>query len=162
MSFDRVFSFEKSLLEPTDFWRRVPSKWLPYWSFYNIPIATTAESSSSQPSPLSFIEAVARPEDFVSFKLDVDHADTEVHLAQELASLVRRSPIDALVDEFFFEIHFRCEVMTQCGWRLDIPHEVAGLVMDRYYQMGYKPLNESDTCSNSCCLLCLSVVSGCR
>lgn len=128
MSFDRVISFEKSLLKPSDFWSGVPMKWQPFWSFFNIPVTTTPQSSASSPSPLRFIEQLASPEDFISFKLDIDFPDIEIQLAQEIAA--NANNITSLIDEFFFEIHFHCEIMMQCGWRKDAP-AVGGLPLDR-------------------------------
>ena len=42
--------------------------------------------------------------DFVSFKLDIDHPDTEMPVALGMLS---DPTLAALVDEFFFELHFR-------------------------------------------------------
>ena len=52
------------------------------------------------------LKAFANANDFVAFKLDVDHVETESELAHQL--LVDDS-ITSLVDEFFIEIHFQCE-----------------------------------------------------
>jgi hypothetical protein len=53
----------------------------------------------------------ANPADFVSFKLDIDHPDTEMPIALSLLS----DPVFAeLVDEFFFELHFR-SVNVHCS-----------------------------------------------
>ena len=54
-------------------------------------------------TPLSVI-CPASPLDFVSFKLDVDHPETELPIALGLLNDPRLSSI---VDEFFFEFHFR-------------------------------------------------------
>ena len=43
-------------------------------------------------------------DDFVSFKLDIDHPDTEIPIA---LSLLQDPNLAAMVDEFFFELHFR-------------------------------------------------------
>jgi hypothetical protein len=77
-------------------------------------VGNTLGHSSSAPSPLMLIKQLATADDFVSFKLDVDHVETEIALAYELAI---DDEIALLVDEFFIEIHFRCEIMTKCGWK---------------------------------------------
>ena len=41
-----------------------------------------------------------------------------------------------LVDEFFFELHFRCDVMMTCGWGNKMPLELAGLPLDRHHALG--------------------------
>jgi hypothetical protein len=51
--------------------------------------------------------------DFVSFKLDIDHSDTEMPIA---LNMLKDKSLSSLVDEFFFELHFQCDVMTSCGW----------------------------------------------
>ena len=170
ISFDAVYAWEKTLLEPVDYWSRVPPLWKPYWHFQNIPISgdpvhpdspvrllktiglsrtlyilflliydchdlrglhfmstfaslllSIYESSfafdcsllvptrrisiylSLTLTPLSVI-CPASPLDFVSFKLDVDHPETELPIALGLLNDPRLSSI---VDEFFFEFHFR-------------------------------------------------------
>ena len=74
--------------------------------------------------------------DFVAFKLDIDHPETEMPIALSLldggsGSRSGSSPTGSLVDEFFFELHFRCEVMTSCGWGKKVPASSHGLTLDR-------------------------------
>lgn len=123
---DEIFGFEYSLLEPGPFWDMVPDKYFPRYHFYNIPIAF----GKTKQNPLQLIRRIAKPEDFVSFKLDVDTADVEIPIALKLLN----SPsLLELVDEFFFELHFRCDYMNRCGWdyRGKPPEKLAGLVLDR-------------------------------
>jgi hypothetical protein len=90
-----------TLLEPTDYWNRVPPHWKPYWHFYNVPIA----SDISHPdSPIRFIKQIASPHDFVAFKLDIDSPEMEMPIA---LSLLSNDTYASLIDEFFFELHFR-------------------------------------------------------
>jgi hypothetical protein len=35
------------------------------------------------------------------------------------------------IDEFFFELHFRCDLMMSCGWGHDIPKYFMGIKLDR-------------------------------
>lgn len=128
MSFDRILAWEKNLLEPINFWTKVPLKWHPYVSFYNIPIGTSFNHSAKSPSPLSIIKQLASPDDFVAFKLDIDFVETELSLANELR--VDESIIQ-LVDEFFIEIHYRCEIMTKCGWKYTSDTDRKEIVLDR-------------------------------
>jgi len=125
VSFDEVFGWEMTILEPRDYWRRVPALWKPHWHFFNTPISS---GISDADSPLRFIQQLASPADFVSFKLDIDHPAMEMPIA---LSLLTNPAITALVDEFFFELHFQCEVMTSCGWGKKVPRESHGLLLDR-------------------------------
>jgi len=125
VSFDQVYGWEYTLLEPKNFWSRVPEKWKPFWHFYNVPIA---ESQIKPDSAVTFIKNLALPDDFVSFKLDIDTPQVEVPIALD----IRNDPgISSLIDEFFFELHFRCEFLMVCGWGSAMPEEYMGLKLDR-------------------------------
>ena len=125
VSFNDVFGWEMTVLNPSEYWAKVPPKWLPYWHFFNTPISGNEADAQS---PVRIIKSLATPEDFVAFKLDVDHPDTENPIAMQLA---QDSALSQLVDEFFFELHFRCEVMTSCGWGKQVPDVLAGLKLER-------------------------------
>jgi hypothetical protein len=101
VGFDQVFAWEMTLLEPTDYWRRVPPQWKPYWHFYNVPIQSDLEHADS---PLRYLQQMATVDDFVAFKLDIDHSDMEMPIA---LSLLKDNSVSDLIDEFFFELHFR-------------------------------------------------------
>jgi hypothetical protein len=131
IAFDQVYAWEKTLLEPTDYWSRVPPKWKPFWHFYNVPISSDPLHPDS---PLRFIEAIATPHDFVSFKLDIDHPDTEMPIA---LALLNNPKYTNLIDEFFFELHFQCEVMTSCGWGKQVPATSHGLKLDRSHILDF-------------------------
>ena len=62
-------------------------------------------------------------------KLDIDSPSTEIPLFEQLLS--DNDDISRLVDEFFFELHFRCEVMMPCGWGDKIPEKHNSLYLDR-------------------------------
>ena len=64
----------------------------------------------------------------MSFKLDVDTPSVEIPIALEI---LNDPEIHPLIDEFFFELHFRCEVLMDCGWGRKIPEEWDGLKLDR-------------------------------
>ena len=133
IGFDQVFGFELTLLEPQDYWSKVPPKWLPYWHFYNTPISQDAAHAYS---PVRMIKSIASQNDFVGFKLDIDTPSVEMPIAM---SLLMDDTFASLVDEFFFELHFRCEVMTKCGWGKNPYKEdiQAGLVLDRPHVLKY-------------------------
>jgi hypothetical protein len=62
VSFDQVYGWEMTLLEPTDYWRRVPPRWKPYWHFHNIPVQSDLSHADS---PLRYVRQLASPQDFV-------------------------------------------------------------------------------------------------
>lgn len=101
-----------TLLEPGEYWSGVPSKWRPYMQFHNIPVDAGLDAPNS---PLNYIRLIATPNDFVSFKLDVDKPNIEIPIAMEILHDQSDPPLSALVDEFFFELHFRY-FRVYCGW----------------------------------------------
>ncbi len=131
IAFDQEYGFEYTLLEPTDFWSRVPTSVKPFYHFFNAPVTAGLED---QLSPLRFIQAIATAEDFVSFKLDIDTPSIEIPIAMEI---LRNPEIGRLVDEFFFELHFHCELMMLCGWGDKMPGVDHGLTLDRLHAMKF-------------------------
>ncbi len=124
--FDQDYGFEYTLLEPQDFWRAVPPSIRPLYHFFNAPVSAGSEDKDL--SPLKMLWEIATPEDFVSFKLDIDTPEVEIPIAMEL---LRNPEMAKLIDEFFFELHFRCEVLMYCGWGDAMPQEYHGLKLDR-------------------------------
>jgi hypothetical protein len=113
------------LLEPQNFWAHVPIRYIGIYHFFNAPISS---DTSSHHSPTRLIQQLTTPEDFVAFKLDVDTPEIEIPIVQEI---LRNTSVQRLVDEFFFELHFRCEIMMTCGWEDKMPIVSHGLVLDR-------------------------------
>ena len=60
VSFDGVYAWEKTLLEPSDYWARVPPKWIPYWHFYNDAIQADEKAHNS---PVRMLKAIVEPRD---------------------------------------------------------------------------------------------------
>lgn len=118
------------MLEPLDFWSYVPAVWNSRYHFYNAPIS---KDIAAPMSPLRTIKQIARKSDFVAFKLDVDTPETEIPIALE----IRDNPeYSAYIDEFFFELHFNCEIVGENAWGygkglVNGPPDVKGLKMNR-------------------------------
>jgi hypothetical protein len=127
IDFDAVYGWELTPLQPTSYWEKVPPHWRPYWHFYNTPVKGHKGSSES---PLTFLKEIASPRDFIGLKLDIDSPHTEIPLFEQL--LEDNSESAALVDEFFFELHYRCEVMMPCGWGTKIPKKIGSISLDRF------------------------------
>jgi hypothetical protein len=130
--FDHNYGFEYTLLEPQDIWKAVPPHIRPLYHFFNAPVSPGTEDKDL--SPLKMLWEIATPEDFVSFKLDIDTPEVEIPIAMEL---LRNPEMARLVDEFFFELHFRCEVLMYCGWGDKMPQEYNGLKLDRESAMDF-------------------------
>jgi len=129
IDFDQLFGWEYSLLEPQNFWNLVPKQILPFLHFFNAPVTADPEAAHNV---LRIIKQVATPDDFVSFKLDIDAPDVEIPIALALA---QDAALASLVDEFFFELHFRCEFLMYCGWGTGIAETSHGLRLNTYNAM---------------------------
>ena len=102
IEFDNLFGWEVTLLKPTDFWTRVPQKYRDKYSYVNIPISADVNHPSH---PLAVMRNLKiTPDDFVAFKLDIDTSSVELPIA---ILLLQNDEFTSLVDEFFFEFHFR-------------------------------------------------------
>ena len=91
----------------------------------NIPASLERNVSGSV---LRAIKQVARQQDFVSFKLDIDTPSIEMSI---FLDILQRDEYAKYIDEFFFELHFRCEAMMLCAWGENIPEEIDGFKMER-------------------------------
>ena len=58
ISFNQVFGWEMTLLDPREYWRKVPAKWKPYWHFFNSPISA---DPAHPDSPVRIIKQIANP-----------------------------------------------------------------------------------------------------
>ena len=125
ITFDQIYGWEKTLLEPDNFWEQVPLKIRSRYHFYNTAMSSNVSHGNSV---LRIIEEIATENDFVSFKLDIDSPEHEIPSALHL---LRNTKLHSLVDEFFFELHFRCEVYMYCGWGWQLPDEQHGLKLNR-------------------------------
>eukprot|EP01041_Mallomonas_annulata_P013430 gene13430-28479_t len=125
IEFDSLFGWEMTLLEPNDFWKHVPPKYENSYHFFNKPI--TAGNDSNNPLHVALNLGV-KESDFVAFKLDIDTPYVEIPIA---LSLLQNPEFYTIIDEFFFELHFRCEILRSCCWREPTPHKFGEYVMDR-------------------------------
>jgi hypothetical protein len=116
------------LLNPRDFWSHVPPRWKPLYHFFNKGITSSPTEADSVQTLMRQLGVTKN--DFVAFKLDIDTPSIEIPIAMDL--LNEDAGFGDLIDEFFFELHFRCEIMMTCGWDSEMPDEFNGLRMDRY------------------------------
>ena len=142
ISFDQIFGWEMTLLKPDNFWDQVPTPIRSRYHFFNAPVSSNISHGNSV---LRMIAETALPHDYVAFKLDIDTPDVEIPIALDI---ITNPEVRNLVDEFFFEFHFRCDIMMYCGWGDSIPltahglnlssrHDAMGL-FQRYRRMGIR------------------------
>ena len=127
MNFDSIYGWEYSLLNPRDFWKNVPPRWKPLYHFFNKGITASPNDTDSVQTITKQLGITKN--DFVAFKLDIDTPEIEIPIVLDL--LNDKSHFAEFIDEFFFELHFRCEIMATCGWSLGMPEEFQGLQLNR-------------------------------
>mmetsp|Transcript_28129 Transcript_28129/g.92209 ORF Transcript_28129/g.92209 Transcript_28129/m.92209 type:complete len:487 (+) Transcript_28129:32-1492(+) len=103
--FDHIYAWEGQEYNATVLWDSFPAQVVPFVSYYNV---RADARPNAKHNPLRVLTQVARLDDHVVLKLDVDHQATQVALIQQVLGNRR---ISALIDELFWE------------------HEVAGSAM---------------------------------
>jgi hypothetical protein len=107
---DAIYGFEYVKHDPGEWWKSVPTNFNTRFHFRNIPVSADIDSDAN---PLNVLRDIADPNDFVALKLDIDTDSVEIPIAIQLASDPESLK---LVDEFFFELHYSCPVMSHLGW----------------------------------------------
>eukprot|EP00667_Euglena_gracilis_P016347 EG_transcript_17098 len=118
-NFHRIFLWEMTRIDHTKYWERVPTEAVHRMQFFN-----TAASDDPQHAmnPLRLMLKVARPEDYVVLKLDIDNNEVEVNLIQQL---LHNPKLVALVDELFWENHVHHHPLSDGGGWGDL-HRLRG------------------------------------
>lgn len=101
--FDDIFAWEPSTSSEA-FFRFAPIEIVSKTRFFPFGIS----SDNGFTNPLNVLKSIARPGDFVVFKLDIDSPSFEKKLVDQLLS---DPMLISLVDDFFFEHHFALQDM---------------------------------------------------
>lgn len=112
--FDRVFAWEREFHEPQAWWATLRPERRMKVSFYNVKVDMEPALQANQTSVLRWLRGMAAPDDFVVLKLDIDHSPTELSIVEAIAE---DASLAALVDELWFEYHFRFDVGVEFGWK---------------------------------------------
>ena len=105
-----VVAWEKKPIDTALHTLGVPRWLLPGFEYNNFAIET---SPNSKRNPIKVIKDKCSAEDFVVFKLDIDHFQTERAIVHQL----KDDPAAmALIDDFYFEQHFTNRAMRLHGW----------------------------------------------
>ena len=114
-AFDRIVAFEYEVLPPARVWGQIPMHIMPYYTFINVPC--TADPASPH-NPWNLLVQMARPQDFVLVKLDIDTPSIEGPL---MAQILRNQSISSRIDEMAYEHHVYVPEM-ESSWRLGPKH----------------------------------------
>lgn len=112
VTFDHMFGWEAANVGAKSFWSQMPSDLKPRFSFYNVAADSNVDSGDN---PLNFIRAIAKPDDFVVLKLDIDNTPVESRFVDQILADTR---LHELIDEFFWEHHVIGSPMAHMGWSL--------------------------------------------
>eukprot|EP00995_Heteronema_vittatum_P009656 NODE_500_length_1339_cov_219.700000_g362_i1.p1 GENE.NODE_500_length_1339_cov_219.700000_g362_i1~~NODE_500_length_1339_cov_219.700000_g362_i1.p1 ORF type:complete len:169 (+),score=58.46 NODE_500_length_1339_cov_219.700000_g362_i1:527-1033(+) len=106
VAFDRIFAWEAALGKNRPvFWDLVPEGVRAVLSFMEVPLSPRPNNTHS---PTRFIRETATAEDFVAFKLDIDHNAVEEAVIQQLLT---DPALAGLIDELFWEHHVNLSPM---------------------------------------------------
>ncbi|KAG5189554.1 hypothetical protein JKP88DRAFT_176775, partial [Tribonema minus] len=105
------WGWEAEALDTVEVWKQqVPDDLKPFYHWINVPANPDPKSGDN---PWNFIKAVARMEDHVFVKLDIDNSPIELAFIEQL----QRDPeLRLLIDEMFFEHHVNVEAMYK-SWK---------------------------------------------
>jgi hypothetical protein len=105
--FDHIIAFEYVQYSPKTYWSQIPDDLLGKLTFINVGVETTGKFN-----PWNVLKNIAKPEDYVIVKLDIDTPHLELPLIKQI---VDNASISSLIDEMFFEMHITVTEM-QIYW----------------------------------------------
>ncbi|CAF0918827.1 unnamed protein product [Rotaria sordida] len=97
--FDRIIAYEYQQLDTRRVWNELPDDVYPIYTFINVGVETEIEKFN----PWKMLQTIAKPNDYVVIKLDIDKPPLENALMKQL--LDENNQARYLIDELFFEKH---------------------------------------------------------
>ncbi len=94
---DRIIAFEATQYTPLSYWKQIPDDIIGELTFIN-----TGVENKGKFNPWNILKSIAKVEDYVIIKLDIDTFALESELAYQVAN---DTSISSLIDEMFFEMH---------------------------------------------------------
>jgi hypothetical protein len=110
--FDRIICWEATSHTVEEIYRDVPHDLMGKYIYYNFPVTSDLEHGGN---PLNVLKRITAPSDFVSFKMDIDHAVLENDFIHQILA---DPQIYSRIDEFMFEHHVDFKPMGP-GWGPD-------------------------------------------
>mmetsp|Transcript_35624 Transcript_35624/g.83327 ORF Transcript_35624/g.83327 Transcript_35624/m.83327 type:complete len:458 (+) Transcript_35624:119-1492(+) len=107
VKFDGFWMWEVTAHDAKEVFRQVPAEAAPVYHWFNAPAEIDA---TEKMSPLFHMKSVAREDDFVMFKLDIDNTFVEEGIVN---NILQDKQLHGLIDEFFWEHHINMVPMTQ-------------------------------------------------
>mmetsp|Transcript_10915 Transcript_10915/g.67427 ORF Transcript_10915/g.67427 Transcript_10915/m.67427 type:complete len:384 (-) Transcript_10915:4391-5542(-) len=107
VGFDKIFAWEAETLNQQSYWDGVPKMLHRRVHFYNVPVSADTMKPGE---PLALVTKMAKKDDFVVIKLDIDTPEIEMSIVH---SILNHEGLSELIDEFFFEYHYESPIMAQ-------------------------------------------------
>jgi len=122
-----IFAWESRSLSPELVWLAVPAHLAAHYHWYNIAVDL---NGSHARNPLNILRQVAKAEDYVILKLNVDHPRLERDIMLEI---IRDDSLHQLIDEIYFEHQLTSCRFPPC-WQHYPPHiGCEETLLDAYY-----------------------------
>lgn len=129
ITFSRIFGWEATRLDPVKFWSDVPLEIQTIMTLINVPVES---GKNSKFNPLNFIRQLAKPNDFVLLKLDIDNNKLENEFIQQILEDVG---LQKLIDEIYWENHVIGNPVAHMGaWVVPLPLPTSFLTDVNAYQ----------------------------
>lgn len=109
INFTDIYAFELAVNAPKDVWESVPEDLLPYYHYINVGVSTQGKYN-----PWNILRAIAKPEDFVVIKLDIDSPWIENTLVDQVLD---DPSLFSLIDEMTYEHHTYIPEMVR-WWKI--------------------------------------------
>jgi hypothetical protein len=120
INFTDIYAWELGAKPGMEFFEGMPIDVFATTHFYNFAVS----SEPGPGNPLTVLKQVARPGDFVVFKLDIDVGTIESALVQDLLG---DDEALSLISDFYYELHFRVADM-HIFWRYSLVPESPDLM----------------------------------
>jgi hypothetical protein len=97
LKFDRILAFDRAPYPSSTFWRQIPDDLMGIFTYINVAVETSGKFH-----PWNILKNIAKIDDYVIIKLDIDTS----HLENEfMKQILNDKSISSLIDEMFFEMH---------------------------------------------------------
>ena len=103
--FDRIFMFEYTTYAPKKIFSDLSHEMLSTISYFNVGVEASKNSSFN---PWNVLKSIAKADDFVVVKLDIDTPNIENALIDQV---IQDDSISSIIDEMFYEHHVNIKAM---------------------------------------------------
>ncbi|CAF1129460.1 unnamed protein product [Adineta ricciae] len=103
LHFDRIIAFDRADYSPRVYWKQIPADLMGILTYIAVGVESTGKYN-----PWNILKTIAKHDDYVLIKLDIDTPTLEMEL---IGQLIKNVSISSLIDEMFFEMHVTVEEM---------------------------------------------------